>query len=169
MPEQIKTVQVSTEREDELMDASFKAAYKVAYKLLGHREASQDVAIEAVSRLIEKKYQTQDFAPGYAAKIASRLVISSWRKNAVSRKYAALVSQSEISPDKAEQASALRVDLRKAIQKLSERQREIIVLRFLADFPEQAVADFLNISIGTVKSTTSDALSRLKTMVEVTP
>lgn len=169
MTEKSKTVKVSTARESELMDASYRAAYKVAYKLLGHREASQDVATEAIAKLIEKKLQTEDFAPSYSARVAARLVISSWRKDAIARKYASRVSQNEYSPDKANEVSALRIDLRRAIQKLSQRQREIVVLRFLADLPEQEVADFLEISIGTVKSTTHDALARLKTMVEVSP
>lgn len=160
---------ISTVNEDELLDQSYKAAYRVAYRLLGHKEASQDAAIESVSRLIEKNLQTKEYAPSYAARISARIVISSWRKDSVARKYAHFVSQTDASSNRSGEMSDLRLDLRKAIQKLPKRQREVIVLHYLADLTEQAVADFLKISTGTVKSTAHDALARLKTMVEVSP
>lgn len=167
MTDDTKRLAVSTVHEDELLDASYQAAYKVAYKLLGHKQASEDAALEAVSRLIEKKLHVEEFAPSYAARVSARIVISSWRKDALARKYATRISSGETGIDRSSEISNLRLDLRKALQKLSQRQREIIVLRFLADLPERAVADFLNINIGTVKSTTHDALARLKSMVEV--
>ncbi len=150
-----------------LAELSYRSAYRVAYKLLGHREASQDVAVEAVARLIEKKYDDQDFAPSYSARVAARIVISSWRKDAVARKYAPLLTPR--ATDNMADAATIRLDLRRALKKLTARQREMIVLRYLADFDEKSVAEFLHCSIGTVKSTTHDALARLKTMVEVTP
>ncbi len=155
--------------DNSIIEESYKVAFRVAYKLLGNREASEDVAIEAVSKLIEKEFAKESFAPSYTARVSARLVISQWRKDAVARKYAPLLNQQISSFDNAYDQSNLRLDLRKALTKLSKKQRETIVLRYLADLPEKDVAEFLKCSLGTVKSTTHDALARLKTMVEVKP
>lgn len=52
-------------------------------------------------------------------------------------------------------------DMWKAISALPQRMREVVVLRFYEDCDVQSVADALNISTGTVKSTTAKALKRL--------
>lgn len=152
---------------EEGMEEAFKTAYRVAYRLLGHREAAEDVAIESVARLMEKKYDQKEFALSYVARVSSRLVISSWRKDATARKYAHLIATDSIASTKDQDMTLVRNDLRKALNKLSKRQREVIVLRYIADLPEAQVSEFLKCSVGTVKSTTHDALKRLRTMVEV--
>ena len=152
---------------DEDMEKAYITAYKVAYRLLGHKEASEDVAIEAVARLIEKNLHKESFANSYVARVSARLVISSWRKDATAKKYAHLIAV-DSSQVGEQELVLLRSDLRKALNKLSKRQREFVVLRYIADLSEQDVASFLKCSVGTVKSTTHDALKKLRTMVEVT-
>ena len=45
---------------------------------------------------------------------------------------------------------------------LSLRQRQVVVLRFVADLPEADIADVLGISRGTVSSTLADAKANLR-------
>ena len=52
--------------------------------------------------------------------------------------------------------------LLQALAALTARQREVVTLRFLEDLDERATAALLKISVGTVKSTTHDALQRLR-------
>ncbi len=77
---------ITEEEQNTLMQETYTVAYRVAYKLMGHKESAEDVAVEAVSRLIEKKISEESFAPSYGARIAANLVISSWRKDAVAKK-----------------------------------------------------------------------------------
>jgi len=60
-------------------------------------------------------------------------------------------------------------DLRTQIRRLPSQQRAAIVLRYYEDLTEAQTAEVLGISVGTVKSHTSRALSALRvTMKEVT-
>lgn len=52
--------------------------------------------------------------------------------------------------------------LRAALRSLPARQRATLVLRFFLDMSERQTADALHCSVGTVKSQTAKALSRLR-------
>ena len=60
-----------------------------------------------------------------------------------------------------------RVDLHRALDTLSRRQREVLVLRFLADLPEADVAKVLGCSVGSVKQHASRGLATLRTSMAV--
>ena len=49
-----------------------------------------------------------------------------------------------------------------ALARLTPRQRSAVVLRYYDDLSERDTADALGVSIGTVKSTTHDALRRMR-------
>ena len=57
---------------------------------------------------------------------------------------------------------AMRMALRDALATLTARQRAVLVLRVYDDLPEAQVADMLNCSVGTVKSTMARALARVR-------
>ena len=61
----------------------------------------------------------------------------------------------------------LRRDLVAALQQLPSQQRAALVLRYFLDLSEKETARELDISVGTVKSTVSRALDRLRTLVPV--
>jgi RNA polymerase sigma-70 factor (sigma-E family) len=56
-----------------------------------------------------------------------------------------------------------------ALQRLPERQREALVLRFYLDLAEDEIAAFMGVSRGTVKSTTSRALAALGRLIKEVP
>jgi RNA polymerase sigma-70 factor (sigma-E family) len=57
---------------------------------------------------------------------------------------------------------AIRVAVRDALELLTDRQRAVLVLRVFDDLSEAQVAEVLCCSVGTVKSTLSRALARLR-------
>ena len=61
-----------------------------------------------------------------------------------------------------------RVELLAALGALPQRQRLILVLRYFADLSEEQTARALGCSLGTVKSTTSRTLARLRKAMDET-
>ncbi|HEX8001409.1 MAG TPA: SigE family RNA polymerase sigma factor [Mycobacteriales bacterium] len=59
----------------------------------------------------------------------------------------------------------LRRDLLVALQTLPHRQRAVVVLRYLEDLPDDAIARLLRCSEGTVRSQASRALVKLRPLV----
>lgn len=54
------------------------------------------------------------------------------------------------------------------LSRLPEQQRRVVVLRYYVDLSEQAVADLLDVSVGTVKSTASRGLAALRAELATT-
>jgi RNA polymerase sigma factor (sigma-70 family) len=82
------------------------------------------------------------------------------------RKFLAIRYESQLDAmlqvDDGQGAAATRVDVVRAVMGLPTHQRVVIVLRYLEDLSEIEVAELLGISLGTVKSRSSRALSALK-------
>jgi RNA polymerase sigma factor (sigma-70 family) len=57
---------------------------------------------------------------------------------------------------------AVRMAVEGALGALTRRQRMVLVLRVFDDMTEAQVADVMNCAVGTVKSTTSRALAKLR-------
>ena len=58
----------------------------------------------------------------------------------------------------------LRLSLEAALARLTAKQRTILVLRFFEDLTEVQTAHAVGVSVGTVKSTTRQALGRLRVL-----
>ncbi len=75
-------------------------------------------------------------------------------------------------PDGADHGVALdalgdREDVLALLGLLTPRQRSVLVLRYCEDLSEEQTAQLLGVAVGTVKSTASRALSRLRVSPEV--
>ena len=55
----------------------------------------------------------------------------------------------------------------RAVDRLPQRMREAVVLRYFEDMTEAEVAAALGVSLGTVKSTVSRAVAKLRIDVEL--
>jgi RNA polymerase sigma-70 factor (sigma-E family) len=141
---------------DDLYPALFRDAYRVAYRLLGDREDAADAAQEACARACVRWgriVRNGDPTP-WVVRVAGNLAIDRWRRRRTAASHVEPPVTASDIPD--------RVDLHRALRKLSKRQREVIVLRYFADLPEAAVADALGCSVGTVKTHASRALASLR-------
>jgi RNA polymerase sigma factor (sigma-70 family) len=152
---------VSDSEFDEAFPGLFDSGYRVAYRLLGSRDDAAECAQEACARAFadwKKLSQLGDVVP-WVVRVSSRLAIDRWRKARRSPTRGLRSEPSASIPD--------RIDLYRALDELPARQRDVVVLRFLADLPEVAVADVLGCSVSTVKTHAARGLAALRTVLDI--
>jgi RNA polymerase sigma-70 factor (sigma-E family) len=141
----------------EQFEELFAIAYRVAYRITGSRDDAVDLAQEALARAAARWPGVADHARAWVATVAANLAISWWRKQ---RRRDAERPAGD-GHGSAEHV-AERLDLVRALGALPRRQREIVVLRYLADRSEADVAAALGCSVGSVKSQASRGLAVLR-------
>jgi RNA polymerase sigma-70 factor (sigma-E family) len=107
---------------------------------------------------------------GYVRRALVNTRTSQWRKRKVDEFACDELPEQETAPapDPAEQQS-LHDAMWRAVLRLPDRQRAMVVLRYYEDLSEAQTAEVLGVSIGTVKSAVSRALGKLREDPELTP
>ena len=129
-----------------------------AYLLSGDLQRAEDLVQEALVKVALRWRRLRDGNPtAYARTIIVRDNISAWRR------------RREVPVETVFGASAVSSDpdtemvVRRALARLTPSQRAVVVLRHFDDLTERETAEVLGVAIGTVKSTNSSALARLRT------
>jgi RNA polymerase sigma-70 factor (sigma-E family) len=144
---------------DEQFDALATIAHRVAFRILGDRSDAEEVAQEAMARAYARWRSVAGHAEPWVARVATNLAIGRWRKR---RPALPLDRTDGRVGDDAMGLALERHGLVAALTRLPRRQREVVVLRYLADLPEQAVAEQLGTSVGSVKQHAHRATARLR-------
>ena len=134
----------------------YRLAYRVAFRILGDRSEAEDVAQEALARAALRWSRLHERPEGWVCRVASNQAIDRYRR----RRRQLHVPAGPVGI--VDERLGERGDLVTALRKLPHRQREVVVLRYLADFSEADVAVALGCSVGTVKSQASRGLSALR-------
>ena len=145
---------------EEVFPELFRLAYRVSFRVLGDRGGAEDVAQEALARTHLRWSRLGDNPHGWVVTVSTNLAIDRLR-----RRRRTVESGGE-PVALVEMHLSERIDLARALRRLSRRQREVVVLRYLADWPELEVADVLGCSTGTVKSHASRGLALLRQHLE---
>ena len=137
---------------------------RTAWLLTGDTSRAEDAVQETLVRLyVVCPKVSLDEPDAYCHRILRNVVVSTWRRDR------RLVLVDEVRDDvdghRATDTSGARLDLVRALQELPSREREVVVLRHYADLSERTVAELLGVSIGTVKSSSSRGLERLRTLI----
>lgn len=145
----------------ELFDQKFSSLRRLAFALLGDASAADEVAQDAFVRLYAswRRLDELDHPPTYLRKIVLNLCRTRGRRAALQRRSQPLLGRADVARDP---DVALRLDVWKAIERLPQRQRACVVLRYLEDLPEADVAQLLECSVGTVKSQLHKARAKLE-------
>jgi RNA polymerase sigma-70 factor (sigma-E family) len=142
-------------------EASYPGLKHAGYLLTGDRHVAEDAAQAALVRTYAAWSRVRrDDAFSYARRVLVNHLTDRWRRRL--REYpTGDVPEPRPSPDPADEV-ALRHWLTGVLATLTVRERAVVVMRYLFDLPEADVASDLGISIGTVKSTSSRALAKLR-------
>ncbi len=141
---------------EEVFDELFDRSRCLATRLLGDRTRGEDTAAEALARtwLHWSKVRNLDHQVAWVLRVTTNLCLDQLRR----RRPVVMVAP---SPDPTD-AVALRLALAAALHSLPRRQREVVVLRHLADLPETEVASVLGITPGTVGAHLHRGLASLR-------
>ena len=138
-------------------------ALRLAYLLCGDRHRAEDAVADAFVKVYRAWSRGGVERPrAYIRTAVVNTVNSRFRRLALERREAAKRSGDDRGQRLAEDALADADETFQALQQLPERQRTAIVLRFWADLPEKEIAAAMGISVGTVKSTISRGLQKLR-------
>jgi RNA polymerase sigma-70 factor (sigma-E family) len=146
----------------EFVVARRPALLRAAVLLTGDAGEAEDLVQTALARVSvhwSSVIRGGDPEP-YVRRAMYHAHVSAWRRR---RRRVVEVGRQPLEvaapPDEAE----VRVSVQAALRLLTRRQRAVLVLRFFEDMSEAQTAELLGIGVGTVKSTTREALARLRT------
>ena len=152
----------------EFVRARGPALSRTAFLLTGDHQLAEDLVQTALTRTVPhwRRVVAGGDPEAYVRQVMVNERIAWWRR----RRYDVIVPVPEApSPVDEADLTTERVTLLAALARLSPRQRAVIVLRFYEDLSVEQTAHVLGCSPGTVKSTTSDALARLRTLTVDVP
>jgi len=149
----------------DFVHASWPGLYRTAHLLLGDHGLAEDLTQTALAKtyVAWARVRDRDAAYAYARTTLVNTATSwfrrrSWR-NELPREDVGL-DQLGRDPDPSDRPAVMD-----ALAALTPRQRAVVVLRFYDDLSVAQTADALGCSPGTVKSQTSVALARLRTLL----
>jgi RNA polymerase sigma factor (sigma-70 family) len=127
----------------------------------GDVDMSADAVAEAFARALEHWSRVSVMAnpTGWTYRVALNVARRSARRSAMEHR---LLARTPKPPD----VPAPAGELWAIVGGLPRRQREVVVLRYIADFPEAEIASVLGISRSTVSSTLVDAHRRLSSLLD---
>jgi RNA polymerase sigma-70 factor (sigma-E family) len=149
---------------------------RTAYLVTGDTGHAEDLVQESLFKVARRwsRVVSMESPRAYARKILINLALDGSQRR--SRHQAELADQrladghlslwrkSEISWGVGVEADD-RLELIRALGELPPRQRAVLVLRYFDDLTESEVASTLGCSVGTVKSTSSRALEKMRALV----
>ncbi len=139
------------------------ALLRTAYLLTGSRADAEDLLQTALAKtyLAWDRIREREALDGYVRRVMVNTQTSWWRRRRVDEYATDALPELRAGRDAGDDL-VLHDALWTALADLPRRQRATVVLRYYEDLSEAETAQVLGISVGTVKSTTSRALAKLR-------
>ncbi len=141
------------------------ALQRTAYLLIGDRHLAEDLVQDALARThrAARRLAGEGHFEAYTRTAMFHLFLRRRRLRLIEALPGDLAGLAHPADDHSGHVD-LKVSLHQALAQLTARQRAVLVLRFFDDRTEAEAAELLSCSVGTVKSQTSKALARLRTI-----
>ncbi|MGI5493252.1 SigE family RNA polymerase sigma factor [Microtetraspora malaysiensis] len=143
------------------------ALLRAAHQLTGNPSDAEDLLQAALAKtyVAWDRIQDRSALDGYVRRAMVNINISWWRRRKLQEFPSEELPEVPVQPD----ARYHHEELERALERLPVRQRTAIVLRYYEDMTEPEIAKALGISIGTVKSTVSRGMAKLRGDMAVQP
>jgi RNA polymerase sigma-70 factor (sigma-E family) len=143
----------------EFVQVRYAELLRLAYLLTGSAQDAEDLVQSALLSTMRAWHRIEDPLP-YLRRTMTNLHISRWRRHRAREFLTSFVPDRQVH-DGSERITE-RQALWTALRQLSPRTRAVIVLRYWADLSEADTAQVLGCSVGSIKSTASRGLTRLR-------
>jgi len=142
---------------------------RLAFLLIGNKEDAEDITADALTSawLHWDRVQAAENSLAYVRRSVANLAASQVRRRVRQRNLLTRVSGQRENPTTSEPDVPQALHLQWALDQLPTRKRQCVVLRYALDLSEAETADWLGVSVGTVKSQTSKAVSELERLLSV--
>jgi RNA polymerase sigma-70 factor (sigma-E family) len=152
-----------------VFNAHHRQAVRLAYLLCGDHHQAEDIVSDAFAKVYTqwRKGRVDDVA-AYLRRAVVNETNSKLRRRYLERREAAKRSGDDRGVRLVDDQAADRDVVWQAIQRLPERQRQAVVLRYYQDLSEADTAATLGVSVGTVKSQVSRGLARMQELLATT-
>jgi RNA polymerase sigma-70 factor (sigma-E family) len=155
---------------DEFVARHVDDLLRTAYLIVWDEGEAEDLVQECLMKVARRwpRIRRLDQPRAYARRILVNLALDGARGRARRR---GELSAEPVSPIAIDPLPALdvRAELLEALGQLPARQRAVLVLRYFNDLTEAQVAEALGCSPGTVKSSASRGLARLREALQPVP
>lgn len=143
------------------------ALRRLAHGIVGDPHRADDLVQGTLERVYVhwRRIQRADDPAAYTRAILVRLSVSESRRPWRRRERSSEFVPETASPDHV-RGTGERLDVARALSALTAKQRAVVVLRYLEDRSVAEVAHVLGVSHGTVKRQASDALRKLRPLLE---
>ena len=150
---------------DEFFAAHYDELARTLAVALADRPAAEEAAQEALTRALRRwrHVRTLDRPAAWLYVVAMNHVRDRWRREHREPQWDLELDTTTLDPSG---SVATAVSVRDAIATLPARQREAVVLRYLADLQLADVAEAMGCAVGTVKATLHQALRSLRVELE---
>jgi len=146
---------------DEFYESYFDRVGRALVLAGADRDLARDAAQEAFARALRRwrKVREMDRPDGWVYVVAMNQLRDHWRRSERRRERAPELGDGATDNT---HAVATRLSVRDAIATLPARQRQAVVLRYLADLSLADVADAMGCATGTVKATLHQAMQSMR-------
>jgi RNA polymerase sigma-70 factor (ECF subfamily) len=154
-----------------LFDAYYEPVYRFVYFRVGHQQTAEDLVSHIFEKVIKYFYrfkkQQGATEKSWIFTIARNTVIDHYR----TQKQTEDISDYDVAdttemPDIALDTAMNLEMVQSHLKALTDRQREVLLLRYQSDFSNVEIAALLDIDQKTVSSILSQAIKRLKNSVQ---
>jgi len=154
-----------------IYDAFSSALFRYAVRQLGDADVAEDIVSETFYRFLRSVGAgggPEKHLKAYLYRVAHNLIVDRYRRNPIVEvdfdfETLALTDGNEDPAHRAE-TSLEHLEVRKNLWKLTEDQRQVIVLKYLEGLNNQEVADILKKPVGAVKALQHRGLNSLRRM-----
>lgn len=141
--------------------------YRIAYSYTGQRDSALDVVQEAIIKALENidKLRQKEFVKTWFYRILINEALGYIKKN---KKYVLLEYENmdNGSFEDFESLSTESIDVYKSIQKLDEKIKTIIILRYFENLKLEEISEITHLNVNTIKSRLYKGLKEIRISIE---